>query len=262
MRVPCGHRDSENMKTNRLLPLVLVLGGLCVQEVRAFYNPSTGRWLSRDPIEESGFAVVTKNEQAEKDGGPNHYEFVANSPVNDVDYLGQFRVDPKTRTVLMAKCDIVVLYGHGGVRRPYKWKYVSNRCSAGAAVMCWPDDNMGGLEDSMRLWTQWDGVSLSEANWEKVSWGLAVNGPLWHTIYGVRFPNANRVLITHVLVNAVRKAFEICDRGDCGCQKVVIGFVQIDDRGRIVDPSRPIHGVPQMPKSITVTCPKGPISCP
>lgn len=40
-----------------------------------YYNPSTGKWPSRDPIEEKG--------------GLNVYGFVENTPVNQVDYLGQ-----------------------------------------------------------------------------------------------------------------------------------------------------------------------------
>ncbi len=39
-----------------------------------YYNPSTGRWLSRDPIEEKG--------------GLNLYGFVGNVPINSVDPLG------------------------------------------------------------------------------------------------------------------------------------------------------------------------------
>jgi RHS repeat-associated protein len=40
-----------------------------------YYNASTGRWLSRDPIGERG--------------GKNLYGFVANNPVNQIDILGQ-----------------------------------------------------------------------------------------------------------------------------------------------------------------------------
>jgi len=40
-----------------------------------FYNPSLGRWINRDPIEESG--------------GDNLYGFVGNEPLNTVDLLGQ-----------------------------------------------------------------------------------------------------------------------------------------------------------------------------
>jgi len=40
-----------------------------------YYNPSTGRWLSRDPIEE--------------EGGVNLYGFIGNNGINDADMLGQ-----------------------------------------------------------------------------------------------------------------------------------------------------------------------------
>jgi len=40
-----------------------------------YYNASTGRWLSRDPIEEKG--------------GKNHYGFTANNPINYIDTDGQ-----------------------------------------------------------------------------------------------------------------------------------------------------------------------------
>jgi RHS repeat-associated protein len=40
-----------------------------------YYNPTHGKWISRDPAEED-------------QGGPNLYVFVENSPVNDFDFLG------------------------------------------------------------------------------------------------------------------------------------------------------------------------------
>jgi RHS repeat-associated protein len=40
-----------------------------------YYNPSTGRWLNRDPIHEAG--------------GLNLYAFLQNSPLNDFDALGE-----------------------------------------------------------------------------------------------------------------------------------------------------------------------------
>jgi RHS repeat-associated protein len=42
-----------------------------------FYNPSTGRWLSRDPIEEAG--------------GMNLYAYVENDPINYIDTDGRYR---------------------------------------------------------------------------------------------------------------------------------------------------------------------------
>lgn len=65
------------MKRNRLL-LILVLSSLLLgQQAQAFYNPATGRWPSRDPIEERG--------------GVNIYGLVGNSPVIFIDPLGQIK---------------------------------------------------------------------------------------------------------------------------------------------------------------------------
>jgi len=43
-----------------------------------YYSPELGRWLSRDPIEESG--------------GANVYGFVGDDGVNKIDYLGKFEI--------------------------------------------------------------------------------------------------------------------------------------------------------------------------
>lgn len=59
-----------------LLALLIVL---CGHEAQAFYNASTGRWLSRDPIEEQG--------------GINLYGALMNDACNGVDYLGEYEVD-------------------------------------------------------------------------------------------------------------------------------------------------------------------------
>lgn len=45
----------------------------------AYYNPSQGRWLSRDPIEEQGAA--------------NLYSFVANNPITFIDPFGLERIE-------------------------------------------------------------------------------------------------------------------------------------------------------------------------
>ena len=54
--------------------IVLLLGVSLAREAQAFYNPSTGRWLSRDPGEE--------------DGGNNLHVFAANDAVDFYDLLG------------------------------------------------------------------------------------------------------------------------------------------------------------------------------
>ncbi len=62
----------------------------------AHYNPSEGRWTSRDPIEEKG--------------GLNLYNMVANNPVNNWDYLGMWKATSESsgkarRVYLMEKGD-------------------------------------------------------------------------------------------------------------------------------------------------------------
>jgi hypothetical protein len=55
-----------------LKPLLLLIAFSNI--AHAFYDPGQGRWLSKDPIEERG--------------GANLYEFVTNSPLFKIDYLG------------------------------------------------------------------------------------------------------------------------------------------------------------------------------
>jgi hypothetical protein len=67
------------MKTHRITrvaasALALILWLLLPQTAHCFYNPSTGRWISRDPSQEAG--------------GKNLYGFVANSVVDSVDKNG------------------------------------------------------------------------------------------------------------------------------------------------------------------------------
>lgn len=241
----------KHLKTVSLICPLLCLGlFLTPHKGQCFYNPNSGKWLSRDPVEEG-------------EGGPALYGFVANKPVTDVDYLGEFTIDPSAKTIGLAKCEIAILYGHGsGLRRNHwRWTFADAGCNAGAAVMCWPDTNMKDLPQEIRLWTQWDGESVSEGNWEKVSWRLPADGPLWDRAFWMKYPNGKRVLV-NVLMSAVRRAWAICDGKACNCKNVAIRLVQINSRGEIVDPSRPDDGVPQMPRQITITCPSGVISCP
>jgi hypothetical protein len=62
------------MKTKQMLMLTLLLGVLFGREAQAFYNPSTGRWLSRDPIGERG--------------GNNLYCAFRNEPISTFDPRG------------------------------------------------------------------------------------------------------------------------------------------------------------------------------
>jgi len=54
--------------------LTLIAWMLLTQTAHCFYNPSTGRWLSRDPVKELA--------------GPNLYLFVGNTPISGIDRNG------------------------------------------------------------------------------------------------------------------------------------------------------------------------------
>src|SRR6266536_2339714 len=59
---------------SRILISSLALILLLPQAGQCFYNTSTGKWLSRDPIEEKG--------------GKNLYAFVDNNPADKIDAFG------------------------------------------------------------------------------------------------------------------------------------------------------------------------------
>jgi hypothetical protein len=127
------------MKTNRMILLAVLLGALFAREAQAFYNPSSGRWLNRDPLDEQGFMLLTMKQQLaqshdseEGDEAParhkqeqlNLYAFVHNDPIDQVDYLGLYgsSVDNAVRACMAlptpaarAKCfkDLIDLLGGG-----------------------------------------------------------------------------------------------------------------------------------------------------
>jgi hypothetical protein len=71
------HLIPRRPQTIAALPVVLLW--LCsLQPASCFYNPSSGKWLSRDPIEERG--------------GKNVSGFVRNDPIKSVDVCGRWRL--------------------------------------------------------------------------------------------------------------------------------------------------------------------------
>lgn len=93
-------------RPTKLLFFLVLLPAL-TQLARATYNPQTGRWLNRDPIEERGFALMTTDSQPEygrrldepepepaadrphrEPNSPNLSGFVLNDPANRVDAFG------------------------------------------------------------------------------------------------------------------------------------------------------------------------------
>lgn len=75
---------------------LLLLGVSPGREAQAFYNPSTGRWLSRDPLDELSFrssymnSLRPKNRRDVQTRRPsgNEFGFVKNQSPNVVDLLG------------------------------------------------------------------------------------------------------------------------------------------------------------------------------
>ncbi len=53
-----------------------------------YYNPSTGRWLSRDPIGELGFGRALRMPHVSRSAGPNLYSFTKNDAVDGYDIYG------------------------------------------------------------------------------------------------------------------------------------------------------------------------------
>src|SRR5436190_6908779 len=82
---PSFNQQQRNITMNTItrIPRWLTVGLLwfsCQITASAFYNPETGRWLSRDPIEEHGFGMIRDDDSNPKlqQGDANLYLFVSN----------------------------------------------------------------------------------------------------------------------------------------------------------------------------------------
>jgi len=83
------------MKPDRTMKgmFVVAVWLLAVPQSHAFYNPNTGRWLSRDPICEPGFEAFQKRSPQPLVREPNRSLFLGNNPVSRFDYLGLSAAD-------------------------------------------------------------------------------------------------------------------------------------------------------------------------
>ncbi len=231
-----------------LMSVLSLLVLLASREAQAFYNPSTGRWLSRDPIEERG--------------GINLYGFVENSPVDLTDRLGLLVIQKKSRIVHVGKCEIVVLYGHAWVPGHWRWK-TPYEGSAGAALMCWPQSNSQGLGDDL-MNSVIKGSPTQDRDVE-VDWGIDAGVHDEEGIIPGGFTknlwNAN-YLMQLLESAALQKAKEFCGCAKCNCKKINVRFVRIEADGEVqVDPTPPKKskegpGIPYV-KSYTYDCKSG-----
>jgi hypothetical protein len=73
------------------LILLLALLALTAQSISAFYDPSVGRWITRDPIQESDGVNIFRFLHNEPLGHSDSYGLVEGSTI----YLGIYRGDPE-----------------------------------------------------------------------------------------------------------------------------------------------------------------------
>ncbi len=127
----------------KTLLLLAAIAAWSTIEVSAFYNPSTGRWLSRDLREEGG--------------EPNLYTFVNNTPLNALDPYGSFtlidllaiqttvaQLTPMllpqlvaVKPYLVPRCTVEILVGHNRRTAPHVPFVIKNDpCSATSIVAC------------------------------------------------------------------------------------------------------------------------------
>jgi RHS repeat-associated protein len=95
-----------------------------------YYNPSTGRWPSRDPLNEPGFLQLANNHSDDKtalDNNANLYRFIGNDPTSQMDPFGlwgtdvhhriveDWLTDPKYKNYPCGCCtiDVISLIEHG-----------------------------------------------------------------------------------------------------------------------------------------------------
>lgn len=99
-----------------------------VHSASAFYDPTIGRWASRDPIGEQG--------------GINLSCSLQNDLVNSYDFLGLYK--QKGYKITVEKCEIVIVFGHNRKKDPWQFEFPST-CSGGGLVACWPGLSNGKI---------------------------------------------------------------------------------------------------------------------
>jgi hypothetical protein len=167
----------KNMKLEIAIGSALFVALWAAQTASAWYDPTTGRWLNRDPIGEPGFQVLQAVQTPTAASGrwinrnpggeaaavtfspqvddPNLYTFVMNNPVSTIDLLG-LKLWKCTRDTKWGFGQHVYLYndvngsscGRGG-GNPFKGKGVDNSGDRGPGTeghTCFEIPNSSGKE--------------------------------------------------------------------------------------------------------------------
>lgn len=78
-------------RTNMIVIVVALLTYFCgIGQANAYYDPSTQRWLNRDPLGEVGFDASRGFQLSVVADGVSPFAFVGNNPPNYFDGLGLF----------------------------------------------------------------------------------------------------------------------------------------------------------------------------
>jgi RHS repeat-associated protein len=157
-----------------------------------YYNPSTGKWLSRDPIGEAGFVTLTENLFADDhlligSRDINLYSFVGNDSENDSDVCGLCGSDqPPPQCGKEVSIDMWLTQAN--VEQTYQGASLWTRYLAGLAMfnpifgsanswdILWLSVNsdFGGDPVACPYTVSYDGycVSKDELNYEMYGWGV------------------------------------------------------------------------------------------
>jgi len=224
------------MRTIRGILLALVATFVVTQaHAMRWYSPNTGRWFSRDPIEE--------------EAGPSLTCFLHNAAVNTVDPLGQVIWIDKGRAIRVEPCEIVILFGHGyrTTAPGFKWSFMKipgneHACNGATAVTCWPIHNAKNIPPDLDVWP--DGLPKDYPYAENdmdgvIAWGSdPKEGDPWLSKYNKLRGEA---VVDAAFEKAKKKAKEeYCKSSRCFCcDAISIRFLWSPVKGNLIlDPKK------------------------
>ena len=147
------------MKTiKNYILLSVVVAFFATLNVQASYDPTTGRWCSRDPIDEHG--------------GVTLYGFVKNAPIQEIDPLGL-----TTGTISVIFSNPVNGFGHAGWSIRLRWTPPKEwTCCESCKKVVWVQDKSWILNK-----TPWPDIQDWSKDWDETDYSGASD--LWQCKY-------------------------------------------------------------------------------